>query len=300
MWVEVQVLSFNLHYPKIDWAWKSNSGFWEPENEDSLSVRMKGHFSESDSRVDSERRCPSHRCHMKNALKSFHARHLSSLTWLVVPKVWLLALGCLYSFVLRFFAYPEFFVSFKSHLRRRNFWSIWNRIQVIREQPCFFPSSAVCHTPADISKRSVCIRARWRVSCIFSCCLGEKSDEPKCMFIFRQRKRRTEKKQARCDRISESSVMWKVKRSEHEKTEKILLFSWWLLCGELLYIEDLHTQAWSDDAVFYTMAFRWHPCITVLFPKWVRYVFKSHLLWATRCQRFTNNFSYLKSREEIF
>lgn len=105
------------------------------------------------------------------------------------------------------FAYPEFCVSFKSHLRRRNFWSIWNHLQVIREQPCFFPSSAVCHSPADISKRSVRIGARWRVSCIFSCCLGEKSDEPKCMFIFRQRKRRTEKKQAHCDRISESLVM---------------------------------------------------------------------------------------------
>lgn len=298
MWVEVHVLSFNLHYPKIDWAWKSNSGLWEPENEDSLSVRMKGHFSESESRVDSERRCPSHRCHMKNALKSFHARHLSSLIWLVVPKVWLLALGCLYLFVLRFLL-TQSSLCHLNHIWGGEIFGPSGIISRWSGSSLVFSHLLLFVTLRLTSQRGAFVW--WRVSCIFSCCLGEKSDEPKCMFIFRRRKRRTEKKQAHCDRISESSVMWKVKRSEHEKeTEKILLFSWWLLCGELLYVEDLHTQAWSDDAVFYTMAFRWHPCITVLFPKWVRYVFKSHLLWATRCQRFTNNFSYLKSWEEIF
>ncbi len=47
---------------------------------------------------------------------------------------------------------------------------------------------------------------------------------------------------------------------------------------------------------FYTMAFRWRPCITLLFPDKLN----KFLLLAKRCQRFIYWFFFFKSQEKYF
>lgn len=101
-------------------------------------VATKRHFSESDNPADSKRRCPSHRCHMKNAVLIFSCEMptLSDLTGRAKGSA--AGFGVSSFVCVMVFAYPESFVSFKSQLRRRNFWSTWTHIPVIRKQPCFF------------------------------------------------------------------------------------------------------------------------------------------------------------------
>lgn len=189
------------------WAHESNSDVREPENEDSLLARTKGHFPESDNPEDTELRYPFYQCHMKNTCGTY-------APWLTGRAKGLAAgFGVFLSVCVMILLPPHTHTPFTQnpicHL-----WAI-NHVRggetfgpfhleshlVLPDLGAalfcwFFLSSAVLslsgffskHLKRKKRKRSVSLQCTLmnnnESDLVFTCCLKEKSNEPKCMLIF--------------------------------------------------------------------------------------------------------------------
>ena len=222
---------------------------------ETMKTRMtKRHFPERDSPVDTEPRYPFYWCHMKNVFKTFSHVVPMLRDWLVVPKVWLLALGCFYLFALWFCCpsfYPESSVSFlsdKSCLEEER--ALVPSIQshawrhLIWEQ-CWLSSATV----PDVSVQCTQMN-KTEVICIFTCCPKGKLNEPKCMFPWYGRERAHRVRIKLLVRAWEGSwvVPGETKVSESRRHAGAPRLEILFFCSPPRRV--CVTHAWSDNAVF--------------------------------------------------
>lgn len=159
----------------------------------SKSLRTRGNFPDSNNPVDTAQ-YTFHKCHMKNAFRTFPPVVPALCDWLVVPKVRLLAFGRFYHFVslvlLPLFSQNVPFVSDQLHLSRTNLRShhIW--CSLIWEQPCFCLSLST-----NISRRAALLSsAHWWITVIHYMLPKNKSwiNQSACLFslIIREEMRK--------------------------------------------------------------------------------------------------------------